>query len=74
MNDYTGYAGKPIVQKRRYEMKELLEQAAEFLKNHLEINEVELKDGNIAVHLVRCTPTPTTYSDSGWGWQYTPQQ
>ncbi len=43
-------------------MKELLEQAVNFLKTHPEINEVELEDQNIRVHLVRFTPIPVTYS------------
>lgn len=48
-------------------MKELLEQAAQFLKDHPEINEVELSNGRYdKVHLVRFTPTPVPYT---W-WAY----
>ncbi len=51
-------------------MKELLEQAAQFLSDHPEINEVELCDGQVKVHLIRFTPSPVTYSGWGWNWQY----
>lgn len=45
-------------------MKELLEQASQFLKDHPEINEVEIEQLGIRVHLVRFTPSPIP--DSYW--------
>ncbi len=45
----------------------LLEKAAVFLKNHPEINEVEVTEGNISVHVVRWSPQPMTYAGT---WVY----
>lgn len=53
-------------------MDDLLKKAAEFLRDHPEINEVELESGTgigrVRVHLIRLTSIPTTYA----GWTYYP--
>ncbi len=52
-------------------MKELLEQATKFLKDHPEVNEIELSDPyNCRVHLVRITPAPNYWPQ--WNWTYQP--
>jgi len=56
-------------------MKELLEQAAQFLKDHPEINEVEVTDAfHNTVRLVRFTPMSVTYAGNWtdaaqWKWK-----
>ena len=45
-------------------MKNLLEQAANFLKENPEFNEVELRDGGTVVRLIRYSPAPIT--NTGW--------
>jgi len=47
-------------------LSELLEVAGLFLQNNQNVNEVEVQDGTLRVHLIRITPAPITYP--GWTW------
>lgn len=49
-------------------MEELIERAKKFLEDNLSINEVELQDGSLRVHLIRFTPAPLIHQ----GQWYTP--
>ncbi len=54
-------------------MDELIERASKFLADNPNVNEIELQNGPLRVHLVRFTPIPISYSGFGMpGWSFQP--